>query len=86
MADEVLEAVAGQADIYMDTAYCAEPWLDRGMMKEIIRKHGADKILFGSDYPWHMPSQEISLIRSLDISEEEKEMILGGNAGRLLGI
>jgi len=70
----------------MDTAYCVEPWLDMGMMKEIIKKHGADRILFGSDYPWHLPSQEISLIRSLDISEEEKEMILGGNAARLLGI
>ena len=86
MAEDVLEEVAGQADIYMDTAYCAEPWLDKGILKKIIRKHGAEKILFGSDYPWHMPSQEISLIRSLDISQEEKDMILGGNAGRLLGI
>ena len=86
MAEDVLEAVAGQADIYMDTAYCAEPWLDKGLLKEIIRTHGSERILFGSDYPWHLPSQEISLIRSLDISEEEKEMILGENARRLLGI
>ena len=86
MAREVLDAAAGQADIYMDTAYCADPWLDRGLMKEIIKKHGAERILFGSDYPWHLPSQEISLIRSLDISEEEKDLILGQNAARLLGI
>lgn len=86
MAEDVLETVAGQADIYMDTAYCADPWLDKRILKEIIRKHGADRILFGSDYPWHMPCREISLIRSLDISEEEKEMILGGNATRILGI
>ena len=57
-----------------------------GLLEKIIRKHGAERILFGSDYPWHLPSQEISLIRSLDISEEEKEMILGENAARLLGI
>ncbi|MDD4160341.1 MAG: amidohydrolase family protein [Synergistaceae bacterium] len=86
MAENVLDAVAGQSDIYMDTAYCADPWLDRGLLREIIKKHGAERILFGSDYPWHLPSMEISLIRSLDISEEEKEMILGGNARQLLGI
>jgi predicted TIM-barrel fold metal-dependent hydrolase len=86
MAEDVLEAVAKKADIYMDTAYCADPWLDKGLLKEIIRKHGAERILFGSDYPWHLPSQEISLIRSLDISEDEKQMILGGNAERLLGM
>lgn len=86
MAKEVLEVLAGQTDVFLDTAFCSDPWLDRGLFEEIIRKHGADKILFGSDYPWHLPSQEISLIRSLDISEEEKDMILGMNAIRLLGL
>lgn len=85
MARDVFDSVAGKADIYMDTAYCADPWLDKGLLKEIIRKHGAERILFGSDYPWHLPSQEINMIRALDISEEEKSMILGGNAVRLLG-
>lgn len=86
MARETLDVLAGKVDVYMDTAYCADPWLDKGLFKEIIRAHGADKILFGSDYPWHTPSQEIELIRSLDISEEEKNLILGENAARLLGI
>lgn len=86
LAREVLGTLAGRADVYMDTAYCADPWLDKGLLKEIIRRHGADKILFGSDYPWHLPSQEIELIRSLDISDEEKNLILGENAVRLLNL
>ncbi len=86
MAKEVLEVLAGQTDVFLDTAYCSDPWLDKGLFKEIVKKHGADKILFGSDYPWHLPSREISLIRSLDISEEEKDLILGINAVRLLGL
>lgn len=86
MARDVLDNLAGKADIYMDTAYSADPWLDRDIFKEIIRRHGAERILFGSDYPWHMPSKELELIRSLDISPEEKEMILGLNASRLLGL
>lgn len=86
MVRDVLDNAAGKADIYLDTAYSVGDWLDKGLFKDIVRKHGADKILFGSDYPWHLPSQEIELIRSLDISEEEKKMILGGNAAYLLGI
>lgn len=86
LARDVLDILAGKADVYLDTAYCAEPWLDKGLLLEIVRVHGADKILFGSDYPWHLPSQEIELIRSLAISEEEKNLILGENAVRLLNL
>lgn len=84
LARDVFDNAAGKADIYMDTAYCDDAWLDKGLMTDIIRKHGADRILFGSDYPWHLPSREMGLVRSLDISENEKSMILGGNAERLL--
>lgn len=86
MARDVLDTLAGAADIYMDTACCADPWLDKGLFKDIVRRHGADRILFGSDYPWHLPQQELELIRALDISEEEKRLILGANAARLLGV
>lgn len=86
LAREVLDILAGKTDVYLDTAYCADPWLDKALLLEIVRVHGADKILFGSDFPWHMPQQEIELIHSLPISEEEKELILGENAARLLNI
>lgn len=86
MGKEVLEVLAGQTDIFLDTAYCSDSWLDSGLFKEIVKKHGADKILFGSNYPRYLPSKEISLIRSLDISDEEKDLILGSNAVRLLGL
>lgn len=86
MAREVLDLLAGRADVYLDTAYCADPWLDRGLLLDIVRKHGAERLLFGSDYPWHLPSRELELIRSLDIPEGEKALILGGNTRRLLGL
>lgn len=86
IADEVLSVLAGRAELYFDTAYAADPWINRASLLEIIRRHGAERILLGSDFPWHLPSMEIELIRSLDISDEDKELILGGNAKRLLGI
>ncbi|MCC8177524.1 MAG: amidohydrolase family protein, partial [Cloacibacillus sp.] len=69
-----------------DTAYAADPWLDKEMYRDLIRRPGEERILFGSDYPWHLPSMEIRLINSLDIGEEEKKMILGENAAKLLGL
>lgn len=44
----------------------------------MIRRHGAEKVLLGSDFPWHRSEEEIALIRSLPLTEEEKAM----NPGR----
>jgi predicted TIM-barrel fold metal-dependent hydrolase len=51
---------------------------------ELIRAFGADRILFGTDSPWSDQAQSLAYIRSLPLTEEEKEKILGGNAEKLL--
>ena len=55
-------------------------------MTKIIRKHGADRILFGSDMPWDRPDRIRDKILGLRISDDDKEKILGINAQRLLGL
>ena len=52
----------------------------------IVKGHGADKILFGSDSPWSHADEDIELIKKSALTEEEKRMILGENARRLLKI
>ena len=47
---------------------------------------GADHVLFGSDNPWSATGRELAFVRSLGLSEEETELILGKNAERLLGL
>lgn len=86
LAKEVYETLAGKADLYFDTAFTAAPWLDKNLFRSIIRRHGADKILFGSDYPWHLPQMELELIDGLGLSLEEKNLILWENAAALLGL
>lgn len=51
---------------------------------EIIRLHGADKVLFGTDSPWSDHAAQLALIRRQPLSEEEKARILGENAKKLL--
>jgi len=50
-----------------------------------LRKYGSDKLLFGSDFPFGLPSSELKKILSLTISDLDKEKILGLNIMRLLG-
>lgn len=56
------------------------------LAQAIIDRHGPDKLLFGSDMPWHRPEWELRLINALDISEEDREKILFRNAQGLLNI
>ena len=48
--------------------------------------HGADKVLFGSDFPWNDPWRELTLISCLNLPSEDRDLILGSNAERLLGL
>lgn len=81
---EVLEHLAGK-NLYIDTSFCYSR-VPCPIASEIVRVHGADKILFGSDLPWSDEKNELSLLDALDISEADKEAIRGKNAVRLLGL
>ena len=52
--------------------------------EKYIRGYGAERILFGTDFPLWSPSKEVERFLSLHISDEEKEQIAYINAQRLL--
>jgi predicted TIM-barrel fold metal-dependent hydrolase len=52
----------------------------------IIRRHGADRVVFGSDWPMTDPATEIAAIRALGLTADEESGILGNNLAKLLGI
>ena len=72
-------------NVFFDTA--ASPFLYTPQVyHQVAQLVGADKILFGSDYPLLVQSRLLNEIESLDLPAEIKEQILSGNAQRLLGI
>ena len=72
-------------DVYFDTAI--SPFLYRPEVYRYVRDLvGADRILFGSDYPVISPSRLLKEIETAELPEEDRDMILSGNARRLLGI
>ncbi len=52
--------------------------------KELVRIYGADRILFGSDYPIFDPAQSLAEFLSLGLTKQENQKILYDNAIRLL--
>jgi predicted TIM-barrel fold metal-dependent hydrolase len=63
-----------------------QTWLDDAQAVELIHTIGADRVLFGSDYPWIDPKGDIERIRRLALTAEEKRNVLGENAARMLGL
>ena len=47
---------------------------------------GADRLLFGSDHPWVKIETMLEIVNELDIGENERAKILGGNAAGLFGM
>lgn len=82
--DEVQEFLVGR-DVWLDTSYTAGHIPDEQFL-EIVRDHGADRILFGSDGPWTDPREGIAYLFNCGLSDEILEGIFHGNAERLLGI
>lgn len=52
---------------------------------ELIRLYGADRILFGSDYPMWSPVEELERFYQNDLTASEQEQILWHNAESYLG-
>lgn len=97
MWQDVLDRLCGR-NVYLDTAFSYgqiqykegvdHRWklMDSDMFRAIINRHGADKILFGTDSPWSDQSESIADIDGLRLAEDEKRKIMGENAAGLLNL
>jgi len=52
----------------------------------LIRDIGVERVMFGSDYPWYDPADSAERLLRLDFSEEEKGLLLAGNAIRIYSL
>ena len=82
MWEDIEELLVGQ-DLYMDLSFTFDKTSDEQIAR-IIRNHGPERILFASDFPWASPAVALAGLDRLDLTAQAREMILGGNATRLL--
>ena len=81
---EILDKLCGE-DIYFDLSF-GYGVIPKKQAQLIIEKHTPDRLLFGSDLPWHRPAWEKRLLDTLDLSDSDREKICCQNARKLLGI
>ena len=81
---EVLETLCGE-NLWFDLSF-GYGTMPKQIAQAILDRHGADRLLFASDMPWHRPEWELRLLNSLDLSPADREKICFRNAQKLLDL
>lgn len=74
-----------QLDCMMDIS-SSMPFIGTEHVKKLIGLYGADRLMFGSDFPMWNPVKELDSFMSIEMSEDDREKILWKNAARVFGI
>lgn len=72
-------------DVFFDTGVVLDH-ISQEQFLRIVRNHGADKILFATDFPWKSQKKFKKPLSDMPLSPKEKDLIFSENACRLLGI
>jgi predicted TIM-barrel fold metal-dependent hydrolase len=82
--DDAEEMLAG-ADIVLETSWPPSlTTLRPERVRRLIQKHGAERVVFGSDWPMTEPGDEIKAIEALGLSDDDTKLVLGGTMARML--
>jgi len=55
-----------------------------GQIETAVKTIGAERVIFGTDFPYNSIPMNLSKVRDADISEADKGLILGRNIARIL--
>ena len=82
-AEEMLDG----ADVVLETSWPPSlTELAPGRVRDLIRKHGAERVVFGSDWPMTSPADEVQAIDALGLTDDETKLVLGGTMARILDV
>ena len=81
--EDVLKYLCGK-NVYFDVSF-GYSMMPKYYAEKIMALHTPDKILFGTDTPWHTPHMELRLLNALGLSEQDMDKITHKNALKLLG-
>jgi len=78
--EDRVQVVRDAENLYVDLAMTQRYY---GTIEALVEKVGAEKIVFGSDISWQQATHQIGSVLCADISEHDKELILGLNAAKI---
>ncbi len=82
MWDEVEDLLVG-SDVHLDTSYTLGH-LETDRFVSLVRAHGPERVLFGSDGPWTDMGEELARLRASGLTAGELSAVESENASRLL--
>lgn len=80
--EEAIEAAAAHPNLYLETSAMPYP----ALIRVAIDRVGAGRVLFGSDGPGCNPRLELHKVRLAGLTPADEELVMGGNAARLLSV
>lgn len=85
MWDESDDLLVGRA-IHLETSFSTgERGTDTERIVNMIRRHGVDRVCFGSDWPWAPQKEDLDRLAGSGLTKAELRKILWSNAAGLLG-
>jgi predicted TIM-barrel fold metal-dependent hydrolase len=82
---DALEVLESFPHVLVDTSMVLNR-LTSQEASSFIQTIGAERVLFGTDYPGHALAKEIEMVKSLSLTEDEKEKIFSKNAVGFFGL
>lgn len=82
--DDVIKHLCGK-NIYFDVSF-GYSMMPKYYAEKIMELHTPDKMLFGTDTPWHTAEMELRLLGSLGLGADDMDKITHKNAQKLLGV
>lgn len=87
MLDEAEKHLVGLPNVLIDTSW--PPTVKEiapDTLLNIVNNHGADKVCFGTDYPFASQTTDAEFLDSLPLTASQLEMLLGANAAAFIGL
>lgn len=84
MWDEAERTIVGTG-VYLDLSHTFA-WTPQEQILRMIRKHGAERTIFGSDAPWQDAGKTLEAFLDLPLTNRERKLICHDNAADLLNI
>lgn len=72
---------------YLSSLFFDTNVFDPAMVTQLVERYGADHVLLGTDYPFDMGTTDpLAFLEEVPLEDDQRELVLGGNAARLFGL
>ena len=83
--DEAASLLPQYPNVIVDTSSSFQ-FLSVERAREIIRAYGADRVMFGTDYPMWAQKPDLDFMERMELTDEEYEQIYWRNCAQLYGM